>query len=70
MEQEYPIICFQPDVRSLRELVYCYAVTVVQLQTFIITSLVIQVLIPYSHEYVNNSYYVTNLFLHVCIITI
>ena len=35
MEQEYPIICFQPDVKSLRELVYCYAVTVIQLQTFI-----------------------------------
>ena len=24
MEQEYPIIWFQPDVKSLRELVYCY----------------------------------------------
>ena len=41
MEQEYPIICFQPNVKSLRELVYCYAVTLIQLQTFIITSLVI-----------------------------
>ena len=41
MEQEYPIIWFQPDVKSLRELVYCYAVTVIQLPTFIITSLVI-----------------------------
>ena len=40
IEQEYPIICFQSDVKSLRELVYClYAV--IQLQTFIITSLVI-----------------------------
>ena len=41
IKQEYPIIFFQPDVKSLRELVYYYAATVIQLQTYIITSLVI-----------------------------